>query len=432
MPSNNHSKIQIIIISIAIVIIWVIILCAHTQLTNMQLDNFTFQASKYQNALDTLELGTYQEYYEQLKEDTLSIIRNKDLTHISANLEDYALLYQTVTGTPLIPGQTISGGTTSELNPANQSLPYKNPSTLLSPGDNSQRQLQANENLLVRLAQVDVSQYPCVKLYVDIRDKTTNEVAKGLDPSSFLVLEQEATGNNFTQTALEQVIQLSHAEKLNVNLVADISNSMNGAPLTEAQSIMRTFLDTIEFNVGDTMELNLFSNGVFTVQNFTNDKQALLSQINNLYTQDMTSLYDALYIAVKHTALQDGAKCIIAFTDGKDNHSKCTPSEVITLAKRYNIPIFIMGIGNDLDSTVLHEIATQTNGSYTPIAKINDMGQIYDTIYHDQKELYLLQYELDETNDDLDTHHIKIEVQDEDLNGSCYSEYNPKSLLSAP
>ena len=46
-------------------------------------------------------------------------------------------------------------------------------------------------------------------------------------------------------------------------------------------------------------------------------------------------------MAVNQTAMQSGAKCIIAFTDGMDNVSKCDPSIVTELAIRYRIPISV-------------------------------------------------------------------------------------------
>ena len=68
------------------------------------------------------------------------------------------------------------------------------------------------------------------------------------------------------------------------------------------------------------MELTTFSTGVYIEREFCSDSNALIADIANLDTGNMTSLYDALYTAVTRVAAQNGAKCVIAFTDGNDKH----------------------------------------------------------------------------------------------------------------
>ncbi len=107
-------------------------------------------------------------------------------------------------------------------------------------------------------------------------------------------------------------------------MVADVSGSMDGAPLAEAKNIMINFINSVQFDAGDLVELTSFSTGVRLEQEFCDDPNVLTNDINALYTDDMTSLYDALYTAVERVATQTGARCVIAFTDGNDNYSNCT------------------------------------------------------------------------------------------------------------
>ena len=93
------------------------------------------------------------------------------------------------------------------------------------------------------------------------------------------------------------------------------------------------------------------------------------------------------------TAAQDGAKCVIAFTDGKDNISKCTPGIVAERAQRYNVPIYIIGVGNDLSTSDLQSIAGASGGFYRNVGQISSMSDIYNSIFRQQKEMYLVEYE---------------------------------------
>ena len=106
-----------------------------------------------------------------------------------------------------------------------------------------------------------------------------------------------------------------------------------------------------------------FSTGVCLEQEFSDDAATLTNDINNLVTGDMTSLYDALYTAVERVAAQNGARCVIAFTDGNDNYSNCTKEDVVNVANRYHVPVFIIGIGS-IDYADVNDIATQTGGMY--------------------------------------------------------------------
>ena len=48
----------------------------------------------------------------------------------------------------------------------------------------------------------------------------------------------------------------------------------------------------------------------------------------------MAILYDSLVMGLNQTNLQGGAKCVIAFTDGKNNNSASTSNDVINLSKK--------------------------------------------------------------------------------------------------
>ena len=83
---------------------------------------------------------------------------------------------------------------------------------------------------------------------------------------------------------------------------------------------------------------------------------------------------------------------MIAFTDGNDNYSNCTPEDVIQVANRYHVPVFIIGIGS-IDASRISYIAEQTGGKYYSISDVYSMESIYQEIYEMEKEMYLLEFE---------------------------------------
>lgn len=286
----------------------------------------------------------------------------------------------------------------------------------------------SENELNVNVQQIDASNYPVIKLYLDIEDISTGELPSDLTDNSFFIRKKDAQGN-YTKQTINKLSQLNSAESLSMNMVADVSGSMQGTPLTQAKQLMCDFVKDVQFSAGDKIELTSFSTGVNLQREFCDDANSLITDINNLTTGDMTSLYDALYTAVTRTATQTGAKCVIAFTDGDDNYSKCTYSDVITIAQRYHIPVFIIGIGS-VNASDLRTICEQTGGNYYSASSVNYMGSFYEEIYREEKELYLMEFE-DTTSAGInETSNILVGYHSKEYGGETAYRYTPNILNS--
>ena len=188
-------------------------------------------------------------------------------------------------------------------------------------------------------------------------------------------------------------------------------------------------MNSLQFAAGDMVALTSFSDGVYIEQDFTNDAQLLKQAVDNLYTQDMTAFYDALYVSVNKVAARSGAKCVIAFTDGMDNYSSSSPSDVIALAQRYHIPIFIIGVGSD-DYSEARSIALQTGGNYYSAVTVADISNIYDQIYKQEKELYMLEFEDTSDVSVFNQSNIVVGYHTAEYGGETSYSYTPNTLVS--
>ena len=251
------------------------------------------------------------------------------------------------------------------------------------------RYMEPEHKLNISVQQVDASAFPNVRLYLRVEDALSGEVPV-LDDILFFIRKQDANAN-FVKQQISRVSQLNENEALNVDMVADVSGSMAGQRIQEAKNVMSNFISSVQFSAGDLVELITFSSGVYLEEEFTNSASTLISKINGLNTGNDTSLYDALYTAVTRTAARSGAKCVMAFTDGMDNNSSCSSQDVIDLAKRYQVPIFIIGLGTSNYSEI-RQIASETGGEYYEISNITSMADIYQEIYRKEKELYLVEF----------------------------------------
>ena len=97
-----------------------------------------------------------------------------------------------------------------------------------------------------------------------------------------------------------------------------------------------------------------------------------------------------------YTASASGAKCVVAFTDGMNVSYNTgfdySADDVIRVAKAYQIPVYIIGLGSNIDSALLRRIATETGGQYYDRVSISDMSTIYGNIYSQQKNRYEVSY----------------------------------------
>lgn len=286
----------------------------------------------------------------------------------------------------------------------------------------------------LEVSQVDVSDYPNVKLYVSIKD-VYGESIDNLEYKNFYISE-DINESGFKTTKIEKAVQLDQEENLNIDIVADVSSSMNlmtsnGTNMQVSQQAMINFVNQIQFNVGDKAGLMSFADGIKRNLYFTDDKSSLINQINNLQMGNMTSLYDALYASINQIASTEGAKCVIAFTDGDDTYSELSPNAVKELAQRYKIPVYIIGIGSSINSSVLRDIAESTGGFYENITDASYMGGIYQRIFKEQKSQYLVEYKTSESSKKSIIRNLYIRYMSDKFMTRNVCSYEPQELLEA-
>lgn len=288
------------------------------------------------------------------------------------------------------------------------------------------------EELTVTITQIDTSQFPLIRVYLDARN-AQGEAPDDLESGFFYLSERLANDGSYVRRAVDNVLQLDGTEQININLVADVSGSMDGNPLYRVKEIMRSFMNTVQFSIGDMVELLSFDETLHMENRFTNDKSEVLRHIDALTAYGGTALYDALVGALYSTASQNGAKVIIAFTDGMDNSSTYTPDDVVQLSDTYKIPIFIVGIGNELELNDLAYIVDSSGGFFRNIANVDDgLQEIYQAIFTLEKEQYVLEYTTDGTNDDTDIYmDIVVDLVSEEYTGTSTSfVYEPQAHYS--
>lgn len=253
---------------------------------------------------------------------------------------------------------------------------------------------QAKTALSMFVSQVDNSAFPQVTMYVRLTDQAGAEVSD-VDASQFSVVELGSDGAEH-QATVSEVLPVGEGDMMNINLVVDESASMSSSgKMGNAKSAAHAFIDEIVASPSNSAEITSFEDEVHNRQPFTSDPVLLDSAVDSLSTDGDTALFDALYWALQRTNLRSGSRMVIAFTDGEENASRYSQSDVIELSRLTGIPVYLVGIGDEVDTTSLQALASSCNGQYfdastTDLA--NALQGIYESIYADQRSMYRVVY----------------------------------------
>jgi len=285
----------------------------------------------------------------------------------------------------------------------------------------------------IEVRQVDNSNFPNMVFYTSVTDKQGNTISN-MKKSDFKIQEIDGQGK-VSDVSIDDVYQVLNEDKINVNLVLDASGSMDSYnKMQQAKNAAISFLDKVSLETGDKVEVISFGSYVYLEQEFSSDRNIISDAVQNISTDGMTALYDALYAGLYQTYYESGAKCVIGFTDGMENSSSYTFDDVVNMAKNTGIPLFIVGIGEEYDADVLMNLANQCSGKYYS-ANVNELEtileDIYLTIYREQQDYYVFEY----VSQNLDNPHSFRDIyvqtsESSEFSGSYRKSFVPQADLT--
>jgi Ca-activated chloride channel family protein len=157
----------------------------------------------------------------------------------------------------------------------------------------------------------------------------------------------------------------------------------------------------------DQAEVIDFDSQVRILQEFTNDSVALEKAIRQTTPNGSTSLYNALYIALKalkkvkaETTSDIRRQAIVLLSDGDDTSSLIEFDQVLDLAKRSETVIYSIGLRQGEIARrefkeaefVLKQLSSETGGrAYFP-TDARELQKIYQSIWDELSSQYALAY----------------------------------------
>jgi Ca-activated chloride channel family protein len=192
---------------------------------------------------------------------------------------------------------------------------------------------------------------------------------------------------------------------LAVSLLLDSSASMEDKMRT-TQAAALGFVQSLRPQ--DQAQVVDFDSRVSVAVPFTNSRADLEKAITSTVAGGSTSLYNAIYIALKELkktqarSIEDlRRQAIIVLSDGEDTSSLVSYEEVLELAKRSETAIYAIGIrtrepgsgkGFNEADFVLRQFTTQTGGRVFFPTTVDELPAIYALISQELSSQYLLGY----------------------------------------
>ena len=221
------------------------------------------------------------------------------------------------------------------------------------------------------------------------------------DPQNRYVTGLEKEHFQIWEDKLEQKIEYFSAEDVPISLgvIFDVSGSMKDK-ISTARDAAVTFLKT--GNPEDEYFLVEFANRPEVAEDFTTDVTRLQNRLIFTPAKGMTAMYDSVYLGLEK--LKEGnnpKKALLLITDGEDNRSRYTFSNVKDFVKEQDVQIYGIGIVDNFNSqlgsghtgrAMVEELSDLTGGRAFFPDSVYDLEDICTKIAVELKNQYVIGY----------------------------------------
>ena len=249
-----------------------------------------------------------------------------------------------------------------------------------------------------------------VTLTVTVTD-TYGRFVTGLNQNAFSITDDKAP---------QEITFFSDEDApVSLGVVFDVSGSMSGDKIAKAREALAKFIDTS--HARDEYFLIGFNNRAQLLLDKTRNSDALLDKLTFVQTKGQTALYDATYLGVERVtrAAAHTKRAILLISDGQDNSSRYTFTELRRLLKESDVIIYAIGIVDGHDDSqlgytgraILEELAGVSGGKAFFPSTSAEMNDTFERIALELRTQYSIGYRPSNFANDGKWHKLKIKVQ---------------------
>jgi len=238
-----------------------------------------------------------------------------------------------------------------------------------------------------------------------------NRFVTGLEKQHFKIYEDKVE---------QKISQFSSEDApLSVGLVFDTSGSM-GPKLQKSRQAAAEFFKTA--NPQDEFFLVEFNDSPQVVVSFTPSSEDIQNSLTFTQSKGRTALLDAIYLSMHEMKkAKNPRKAILIISDGGDNSSRYTESEIRNAVREADVQIFAIGIYEPMSSRsrtpeemagpgLLQQVAEQTGGRAYEIENLAELPDVAAKIGVELRNQYVLGYTPKNQDRDGKYRHVQVKL----------------------
>jgi len=185
----------------------------------------------------------------------------------------------------------------------------------------------------------------------------------------------------------------------------------------------------------DKAQVGAFNDKIQLSGTFTNNRDELISALNDLYFGNPTRLNDAIATSLDTLHGIEGRRVVLVFTDGEDTSSRIGFKTVLERSRDEEVMVYSIGLESEYfngmrvvrsrPSRDLRKISDETGGGYFELSKTADLAPTFTRVAQELRSQYLIGF----TPAALDGKVHKLEVQVKKTGMTVRAR---KSYLAAP
>jgi VWFA-related protein len=210
-----------------------------------------------------------------------------------------------------------------------------------------------------------------------------------------------------------QVVTHFASEDVPLELVAaiDISGSM-GPVMPKVKKAVKQFLGDVPPE--DQVTLLGFNDSIFTLTRKTTDPGERIKAVDRLAPWGSTALYDVLLRGVEMLGRQTGRKALVVFTDGEDQGSHATISDVERRLQSSDVTLYMIAQGRGVTmeplKRIMERLSVPTGGRALFTESIDELHVAFADLLDELSNQYLLGYQSTNSKRDDAWRKIKVDV----------------------
>jgi len=193
---------------------------------------------------------------------------------------------------------------------------------------------------------------------------------------------------NYTSSTIQVQFKIGEQKAVDVMLIFDRSGSMAGQKIADSKTAAKTFVGNFDPS-RDQSGLVSYNETARLDQNLTSNQTLVQTKIDSLVAAGYTNIGAAIYNAtgeLRAHGRADSTWIEVLLSDGipnrpnNENYGQQYALNASKNASSYGVIIYTIGLGSDVNATLLQEIANNANGKYYFAPDTSTLGQIYQQI----------------------------------------------------